>query len=296
LQKTIVMPVFSQLLAELTEQMAIHPSWGHLAINLIKQRNLENITAKLEPAKMVLYNEGGFQMSMGGEASTQDSVAVIPVKNLLTKDGSWWDYGTDELAQLLNEAYSNTSIKAVVLDMFTPGGSTHSVVPMKNMLKVRNKPVFAAVNSMSYSAGYYLAAFADKIIATDEMAQVGSIGVMAQINNFDKMYEDYGIKMHIITPPESNWKNKAYKDAKEGNYETLIVEELSPWAQHFQNTVKEHRKGLDLNTEGLLNGKTFYASEAKRNGLIDDIMPMPDIIKLAFDTAKRDNSFQNLFH
>lgn len=292
------MAINHDFLHELTNQLAIHPDYLSLAREMMLQHKaVIQVMPEKKHAEMVLFGNTAFPSQIeNSQNKEKDSVAVIPVKNLLTKTGTWYDYGTDEISEMLYEAYANPSIQAVVLDMFSPGGTTHSVVPLKAAMLKRNKPVVAAINSMGFSACYYLAAFADKVIATDEMAQIGSIGVMAQFSDFDKYYENNGIKQHVIIPPESNWKNKAFLDAKEGNYETLITEELTPWAVHFQQVVKENRKGLDLTTPGLLNGRTFYASEGKRNGLIDDIMPMNDIVSYAFDLSKRDKSLNNLFN
>lgn len=225
-----------------------------------------------------------------------ETVAVVPVHGALTKLGTWWDYGGDEIAEMISRSFDAENVKAVVLDLYTPGGSTHSIQSIKGVLSKRNKPVIAAVNTMAESAGYYIAAMADQIIAVDEMAEVGSIGVMAEIMNFDGFYEENKIQIHRIVPSLSKDKNAAFIKAREGDYTDYENEFLTPWAKHFQQHVTTYRKGLKQDADGVLTGKEFYAGDARDVGLIDDIMPMDDIIQLAFDRAKRDNAFSHAFN
>jgi protease-4 len=251
-----------------------------------------------------LYNKAGFSIGDLLEATkpgkNQESVAVIPLHGMITKRGTWWNYGADEVAEMLNEAYKDEGVKAVVLDTFTPGGATTAAPTLSNALKKRNKPVIGAVNTLAMSLGYYSMVHTDAVMAVGAMTEVGSIGVMAEIVNYDEAYKKEGIKIHRIVPPESKWKNKAYNEAAEGNYELLIKEELSPWAKHFQDVVKANRPNLKLDTEGIIEGRTFYAGggdyTAKEIGLIDDIMPMEDIIAYAFSRATLDTKLTHIFN
>ncbi len=217
------------------------------------------------------------------DQTTEESVAIIPIRGLLTKYGDWWDYGTEDYAGIIRDAYQDPSIKAVILRIHSVGGTTHSVIPMEAVLKNRNKPVIAAVDSIAMSAAYYISLFTDRIIAVDEMAEIGSIGIMARLLDDRKYREEMGLKIIEIVPPESTWKNRAINEAINGKPQLLIQNELSPWAQRFQDLVKNIRPNLDLGAEGLIEGREFYAKDARDNGLIDEIMPMNEIVQYAFD-------------
>ncbi len=238
-----------------------------------------------EPLRMGLFDEIANEILPPKEedaAEKENAVAVIPIHGLMTTYGSWWSYGTVEYAAMLNEAFADPSIQAVVLDIDSPGGTTNSLFVMEEAIRKRNKPVIAAITGQGFSAAYYTAALADKIYAINRMNEIGSIGVMARIENDDKYWENMKIYTIEIVPPESNWKNKAYNEAKNGKPQLLIEEELSPWAINFQNIVKQNRPALDMSVEGLLNGRIFYAFDALNNGLIDEIKPLGDIIQEAF--------------
>jgi len=214
-------------------------------------------------------------------------VAIVPIQGMLTKSGSWWDAGTDEIADMLFDLYADDSITAIVLDFNSCGGTTDSVIPMEHAISKRNKPVISAINPSCYSAANYIACLTDKIFAVHRMAAVGSIGIMATMQNADKMYADMGIKNIEIYAPESDFKNKPSREALAGKPKLFQDEILSPWAIHFQNTVKTNRKKLDLTVEGILNGRTFYAYDAVTNGLIDGIKPIDEILNYAFDYSSR---------
>ena len=220
-------------------------------------------------------------------------VAIVPVHGMLSKSGSWWDIGTDEIADTLFDLYADDSVKAIVLDFDSAGGTTDSVIPMEHAISKRTKPVISSVNASCFSAANYIACLTDKIFAVHRMASVGSIGIMAQFVNDDKYYANLGIKIIEIYAPESDFKNKPSREAKAGKPKLFQDEILSPWAIHFQNTVKANRKKLDLTVEGILNGRTFYAYDAATNGLIDGIKPMDEILNYAFDYSSR-NKFETL--
>ena len=225
------------------------------------------------------------------------SVAVIPVNGLMTRSGSWWDYGADDYAALLNQAYEDDSIKSIVLRMRCVGGSVGSSFPIKEALDKRNKKVWTAVDSYAYSMGYYMACLTDGIFPVGEMAGLGSIGIYAEIQDNKKMLEQYGIKIIEVIPPESKWKNKTISEAKKGKTDLLIKEELTPWALHFQKIVREARPKLNEEIEGILEGRTFFAYDGIENGLANKIMTFEKILEYAANyETNRNKKISNFFN
>lgn len=245
---------------------------------------------ELEPLTLARYATGNNQLLQKNDKPA-DSVAVIPIRGLMTRSGSWWDYGTDEIAELMKQAFADESVKAVVLRVNTTGGTVDSGYPIKAAFKPKNKPVIAAVDSKAYSMGYYAISFADKILAVDEMAGVGSIGVMARFEDWDAVYKkEYGLSIIEIYPPESNWKNKPENEALKGKTELFIKETLTPLAENFQNIIRKNRKSLNEEVEGVLAGRTFFAKDSKKdgNGLIDGIMTFDESLKYAANYERYD--------
>lgn len=232
------------------------------------------------------------------EDKPENSVAVIPISGLMTRSGSWWDYGTDDIAELMKQAFADESIKAVVLRVNSIGGITDSGFPLKAAFKIKNKPVIGAIDAKAYSMGYYAVSFADKIFAVDDMAGLGSIGIMARIEDWDEVYKkQYGLNIVEIYPPESKWKNKPEREALKGKTKLLVDEVLSPWAKHFQELVRKNRKKLNEEVEGVLEGRTFFARDSKPdgNGLIDGIMTFDEIVNYAAN-YERNDKLTNFFN
>jgi len=212
------------------------------------------------------------------------SVAIIPVKGVMTKYGTLCEYGTADIAQILIRAADNPKIDGIVLDIDTGGGSVSSVNPLVEAIEyAKTKKGVVCYADMIASAGYYVGSYCNRIILSNDLSSAaGSIGVYTMIVDDRLFYEEQGIIIHEIYPPESDFKNKDIKDVYAGNYDTIISESLSPKAQIFQEVVKKNRGNkLDLKAEGLLNGKMFKASEAVKAGLADEIGTIGRAIKLA---------------
>lgn len=232
----------------------------------------------------------------------QEATAIVSIRGLMTRRDSWINYGTETISALLANLYESDAVSAIILDHHNVGGSVDAIFPIKELAaKYKgSKPVFSLVNSQSFSLGVFTASLlSDKIFAVDKMARYGSIGVMAEIMNVDKFWEDMGIKSIQVYPPESDWKNKPSREAIKGKTKLLIEEELSPWAQHFQETVRASRgKKLNEDVEGTLNGRVFFAGwgevNAMQNGLIDGIKTMDETIKYAarYNERKSFESFK----
>lgn len=222
----------------------------------------------------------------GEEDQPDDTVAIISLRGTMLKYSDWCTYGTDEIAAALKDALLADHVKAVILSSHSPGGITSSIFPLKDAMANRTKPVIGLVDDLSASASYYVTSMADKVFAIDDMAQIGSIGAMAVMVRDTRTKEERGYEVVEMYPKESQYKGLPAREALEGKTDRYKEEILSPWAKNFQNHVKAMRGGkLNLKTEGLLEGKLFYAYDAVQNGLIDGIKSLENTIQYALDMA-----------
>lgn len=234
---------------------------------------------------------------------SEQSVAVIPLRGVMTAGGGISTYGTRDIAQMIRRAVNHESVVAIVLQIDTPGGTVDSVYHMLDAVQVAQKagkPVVSFVER-ALSAGVYVASQTNRIIAMNPYVDVGSIGMMSQITDERGFLEKHGIKITTVIPPESEDKNKEIRMALDGDTSLLIKNFLSPGALQFRAAVIEGRnrvlskRGLKFNEEkeGLLTGREFPAGELMPD-LVDKIGNIDDAIQLAFDLADAGQIMQAL--
>lgn len=234
------------------------------------------------------------------------STAIFPLIGTMLKYGTWCSYGTQEIAEAMKEAANHKNIDSLVLNIDSGGGSVDSIAPMIEAIKfaqAMGKPVVASVD-LCASAAYYTACFCDQIIANNNLSsEIGSIGVMMSFLDYTKYYKKNNIDQHVIYSSLSDWKNLPYRNAissnkenenKEDKYNLLKSEQLDPLALKFQNDVKQQRADkLNLEKEGILSGRMFFAEDSVKNGLIDAI----GNLRTAIESAKkiRENNMVNQY-
>ena len=199
------------------------------------------------------------------------TIAVVPLHGVMLKYGTMCSYGMMEIAQELQRLMKDQNVSGIILDIDSPGGAVNAIPPIIDVLKARTKPVLM-LSDCCCSAGYYASLYADHHMASNDIsARYGSIGVMISFADMQPMWEKQGVKFHTILPPESPDKNLSFELAREGKYEMIIEEMLSPMAKRFQKDVRERRGAKLKEAPGVLTGKTFDATTALEYGLIDSI-------------------------
>ncbi|MEO9474151.1 MAG: S49 family peptidase [Cyclobacteriaceae bacterium] len=219
----------------------------------------------------------------------EGSTALFHITGPMFKYGSWWAYGTEEIAQMIVAAALHKNISSIVLRIDSGGGAVSSLAPLIEAIKLakaKGKSVVAHVD-LCGSCAYYIACECDLTICSNSISsELGSIGVMMDFWDLIPYYEKEGFKHHSIYADQSEDKNKPFKMALEGKYELIKTEYLNPLAIDFQNHVRESRAGkLNEKIPGILNGKTFYAKEAVEHGLADDIGSLSMAIERAQQLA-----------
>lgn len=231
----------------------------------------------------VTYEVSEYGSAVPPEKAPQDSIAVIPVLDVITKaDQSCGPSGTDTKKNLLTRCGANPNIIGVILRISSPGGEAFAsmdfykaIIDFKTRYK---KSVVAYIDDMGCSGAMYIAAACDKIICSDELTQVGSIGVVTHIFDQIKTLEKEGIVVHEIYADESSEKNIEVREAVKGNYKP-IKERASVLVNRFFADVKAGRPDLKTDVTDPLKGKTLFAKEAIKNNLIDEIGTMQLAVK-----------------
>jgi protease-4 len=221
--------------------------------------------------------------------STGDKIAVILLSGSITAGGTFSLFGSAITPQLVKEqlgrAEEDSSVKAVVLRIESPGGA---VAPCQEILeeieKIRqSKPVVVSMGSEAASGGYYISAKADRIVALPGTL-TGSIGVIAQIPNVKGLYDKLGIEMQTF-------KGGKYKDMYSGlreltKQEKGIMQQLvDDYYEQFIEVVAEGRGLSKEKVRSLATGQLYTGAEAKELGLVDELGGLDTAIDLAAELA-----------
>lgn len=261
----------------------------HLVLldNLLNHQ-IDMDSKKLSDKESILHRfvtgEGAQLFSESFDDAPEGSTAIIRLHGTMLKYGTFCSYGTMEIANLMMEAVNSEKIDSIVLDIDSGGGAVNAIAPMLDAIaecKRRNKGCVSSVD-LCASAAYYVACHTDAIVATNGVSsELGSIGVMMSFADYAKYYEAHGIKVHTIYSNLSEYKNAPYEAALKGEYDKIRNEELDPLARQFQEAVRKNRRCLNAEAEGILNGRMFYADEAVKNGLADEVGSLSRAVQLA---------------
>lgn len=201
-------------------------------------------------------------------------IMVVNVDGLIANDDS-----NDYIAEKLDEALDDDTIKGVILHVNSPGGSVYAsekIAKKIEEVKEKNIPVYSVMQELAASGGYYISAPCDKIYASNETF-TGSIGVIMQSYSLEGLFEKYGIK-------EQNIKTGKMKDAgstgrdmdkEEKEYFQGLVDSA------FSRFVKVVADGRDMSEDEvrkLADGRVYDGSQAVKNGLVDEIGDLDDAV------------------
>lgn len=233
-----------------------------------------------------LITQSFSESSSSGQASKPGCVSIIPVQGpLMRKDQACGPVGMNTIGNYIKEANNDSSVDTIILDIDSPGGTVSGTAALGKVIRESKKPVIAYVNELAASAAYWLASQCDEIIASDEKAEIGSIGVMLSFMDVQPAYELQGVKFHSIVSNLSEDKNRDFDEVRKGNYKEYKETVLDPLAERFINTVKEGR-GNKITDESIFKGRVDFADKAIEYGLIDSIGTMEFAIDRAYQLSK----------
>jgi len=219
-----------------------------------------------------------------------EKIAVIYASGSIDASVSEEGISSEELSKAIREARRDSSIKAIVLRINSPGGSAYGseVIWREVKLAAETKPVIASMGDMAASGGYYIACAADSILA-DRTTITGSIGIFGMIPNVQKLMTDkLGITQDVVTTnehsdmisltrPMSAFERDLMQQRIEDGYDTFI------------SRVAEGRKMDKTAVDAIGEGRVWAATNAKEINLIDTYGGLTYAINLAKKMANLDN-------
>lgn len=207
------------------------------------------------------------------EGAQAEKIGVIGVRGVITAASF------NKFDRLLREVEKDKSLKALVIDIDTPGGAVTAsdqiyqrILRFKSDMEAagRSVPVVASIGSIGTSGGYYVACATDHIFA-ERTALTGNIGVLLPRFNVHKLAEKYGIEETTIVSNGAPFKNAGSMFTPERPAETAYIQKIADDAfTAFKDVVRQARQTkLKAPLTEVADGRAFFAPDAVTVGLID---------------------------
>lgn len=218
---------------------------------------------------------------IAGNHNSDNIIMVVPVSGIIYSGledspfGGAEGAGANRICAQLRLAAKDSSVKAVIIKIDSPGGEVVAADMIYQAIKnvrAQGKPVIALMESVAASGGYYIAVGCDRIIA-HPMTTTGSIGVIVQTYKYYSLFQKIGVESEPYT-------SGPMKDLLSGTRPTspaekqLIQEHVNKVYDHFVNVCAEGRPNLtakQIKESKIGDGRIFLGTEAKTLGMVDQL-------------------------
>ena len=174
----------------------------------------------------------------------------------------------EEITAVLSQA---TQEDEIVVRLESAGGMVHSYGLASSQLdriKKKGIPLTVCVDKVAASGGYMMACVADKILAAP-FSILGSIGVVAQLPNFNRLLKKHDVDVELHTAGEHKRTLTMFGENTDEGREKF-VEDLEDTHELFKGFVSQHRESVDINA--IATGDIWLGTRAKALSLVDELM------------------------
>jgi signal peptide peptidase SppA len=211
--------------------------------------------------------------------------AIIPVKGVIGKNLSEMESlcgccDIHDVEEMLEDCERDASIKCIILDIDSPGGTSVGVPELANRIKNCSKEVISFTGSECCSAAYWIGSQASSFYATPS-ASVGSVGVYIAFPDCSEAYKMEGVKMDVI-------KSGVYKGAgipgtslDEGQRK-MLQQEVDDIHNDFKEAVKSVRSFVE---DSSMEGQQFSGKRAAEAGMVTSLTNGFDELIQSLDPA-----------
>ena len=207
------------------------------------------------------------------------SVGVLGISGLLMKEVPFcFEFmsgekavSTERLRMSIDAMLDDDAIDRIVLEIDSPGGQVRGTQELGDtiMLASEQKPITAAIRDLGASGAYWLASQAKEVTA-NHTAMIGSIGVYVVVDDFSKMFEELGIKTHVIS--SGGVKGAGVEGAPVSDEAIQVWREgVVALKDLFVEAIANGREMSVAAVQDLAIGRCWLAKEALDKGLIDRV-------------------------
>ena len=214
-------------------------------------------------------------------------IAVIYAQGeILYGEGSKDVIGQGTINKALKKARENDNIKAVVLRVNSPGGSSlvSDIILREVALTKAVKPVVVSYGDVAASGGYYISVASDKIFA-EPTTITGSIGVFGTIPNAHELATDIGINAEQVGTNKNSLDYSIFEPMSDA-FRAQVKEGIEEVYTTFINHVADGRAMTPEAVDAVAQGRVWSGVEAVEVGLVDELGGLDDAITAAAQLAE----------
>ncbi len=211
---------------------------------------------------------------------------VVAAGDIVFGDQPPGTIGAESTSELLRQALRDDSVKAVVFQVDSPGGSAFASDVIANeieALQVAGKPVVVSMSSVAASGGYWISAGADRLFANPSTI-TGSIGIFGMFPTYQRAAEVLGLGTDGVGT--TRWAGQFRPDREMSeDAKALFQLVIDDGYDDFISRVAEYRE-LDIaEVDSIAQGKVWTGRDALANGLVDELGSLEDAIASAAELA-----------
>jgi protease-4 len=222
-------------------------------------------------------------------------IAVIYAAGAIASGKSGFDplngsvVGSDTFAESIRQARRDTSIRAIVLRIDSPGGSAAaSDAIWRELMITKNaradRPIVASMSDLAASGGYYIAMPADAIVAQPSTL-TGSIGIFGGKFVTGGLYEKLGAHIEAVSIGKNAEMDSPARSYNAGELKK-VEEQLQAFYDQFVEKVAKARRTTPEKIDQIAQGRVWTGRQAKDKGLVDELGGLAQAIASAKKRAK----------
>ena len=230
-----------------------------------------------------------------GYRLTSSGVAIVPVHGELVNRGAWVGASSglvsyEGLRHALRNAAAAPKVKALVLDVDSPGGMVTGMIETAGLVRAiaAEKPVIAAGDGRMASAAYGLSSGATRIVAS-ETGMTGSIGTLWVHQDHSRRLDKAGVKVTLIHVGARKVEGNPFEPLPEA-VRTSIMGELGKLQSMFVGAVAEGRRMLRRDAIEATEAAVYLGRDAVDAGLADAVGTVDDAVGEAESATRKQYS------
>jgi protease-4 len=249
---------------------------------------MKKASGEKEKVKYVSLNNYLKSKNPIDEVEGKDRIAVLVAEGEISGTrASEGNIGSDDFVKELKKLRESKSVKAIVLRIDSPGGSSlaSDIMWREIELTKKVKPIISSMSNYAASGGYYMAMGTDVIVAQPTTI-TGSIGIFAAWFNVDNFLKNtLGITQdHVDTHANSNFMNSA--GALTDFQKSVVQNSVNKGYLSFTTKAAAGRKMTLQRLQSLAGGRVWTGAQAKQIGLVDELGGLDKAIEIAASKAK----------